>query len=678
MAAPAINITTSLDAKGLRQAQKELDAFKNQVGAASKSVGDKFNAIGVADLSQELGVAQSVLTGGLYQALSAGVPRDNVFDFMRIATKAGIAGVTDTETAVDGLTTVINAFGLDMSQAQAVSDSLFTAVKGGKTTFSEMSDSLFNVAPAAAAAGVSFQEVNAALAAMTSSGVPTSVATTQVRAALTGLQKPSKELDAIFQKLGYQNAQVALESQGLAFALDAVKTASNGNNGELQRLLGSTEAVAAANILAGTGAEKFTAEMEAQATAIGATDAAFSEIDKSRSLERLKISIQNIAVQVGNILIPAVERVIAVITPWIERFRELDPNAQRLVVTIAGVAAAIGPLLIVGGKLIASVKLIIGVVKGLGIALQFLAANPVGLIILAIAALVAGVIYAYNNFEWFRNGVQAVWQAIQTAITWAWENVIKPIWNLIGWYIENILVPYFKMAQKVWSAVFNAIAAVITWVWDSIIKPVWDAIKWYIENVLVPYFEMALKVWSTVWDGITGAVRSAWSFISGIFDSIKNAIGTVASTIGGKIDEIIGFFTGLKDKITRAVSGVWDGLTDAFKGTLNGIIGMWNDLKIPSFTFGGWNTPFGKTPSFTTPEINFPDLPTFAKGGVVPGIPGAPVLAIVHGGETISRRTEQPMGSQGGDTNVNVNVYGSDADPYEIARELLWSLKVAG
>lgn len=293
------------DAAKLNTKIREVVTLFGETGkAADRSIGRIQTQ--VRGLSNQFGLAQEELTGGLYSAISAGVPKSNALEFMRVASKAAIGGVTDVATTVDGLSSTINAFELDASDAKAVADSMFTAVKGGKTTFEELSNSLFNVAPAAAAAGVSFQEINAGIAALTAGGTPTKVASTQIRAALTGLQKPSADLDKIFQSLGYENAQLAVESKGLGFALRAVKDASKGNNGELQKLLGSTEAVSAANVIAGTGAKKFNDELRAQKDAAGAAGKAFKTVNAGaeRSYDRLKTKLRNVGLQIGQTILP--------------------------------------------------------------------------------------------------------------------------------------------------------------------------------------------------------------------------------------------------------------------------------------------------------------------------------------------------------------------------------------
>ena len=137
----------------------------------------------------------------LYQAISAGVPQENVFDFMKIASDAALGGVTDLETAVDGITSVVNAYGADVIDAAAASDVMFTAVRLGKTDFEQLSKSLFNVIPTAASLGVSFEDVAANLAALTAQGTPTSVATTQLRAAFVEAAKSGSKLDNALKEL---------------------------------------------------------------------------------------------------------------------------------------------------------------------------------------------------------------------------------------------------------------------------------------------------------------------------------------------------------------------------------------------------------------------------------------------------------------------------------------------
>lgn len=155
------------------------------------------------DMSAAIGVDAVESSKALYQAISAGVPRDNVIDFMTIASKAAIAGVTSTEVAVDGLTTVINAFKMPMSEAQRVADIMFVAVKGGKTTLEELAGAMQYVAPIAAALNVPFEEIGAAAATMTKQGIPTKMAFTALRQTFVSLMKPTAEMETALDQVGY-------------------------------------------------------------------------------------------------------------------------------------------------------------------------------------------------------------------------------------------------------------------------------------------------------------------------------------------------------------------------------------------------------------------------------------------------------------------------------------------
>jgi TP901 family phage tail tape measure protein len=419
------------DANGLAIGLREVVTLTGETGDAANATFGEFQTL-VADLSKEFGIAQGVLTGGLYQALSAGVPKDNALEFMQVASQAAIAGVTDVETAVDGLTTIINAFGLDTGEAQAVADSMFAAVKGGKTTFEELSASLFNVGPAAAAAGVSFEEVNAAIATMTAAGVPTAQATTQIRAAMVGLQKPSKELDAVFQALGYDSAQLAIESEGLGFALDAVKDASNGSNGQLQTLLGSVEAVSAVNILAGTGAGKFADELERQNDAAGSVQDAFDEIDKSRVLERQAVAFQNMGIAIGNVLIPVMEAVVPLFTAFAGWVSENSVVATVLAGVLGALAVAI-------------------------LAVNFaLNANPIVKIITLIAALVVGVVLLTNELVTLYGG----WDKLFTDIGIGFDNFVNGFKTGLA-DIETFFDNTFENLQLVAAFAINAMISLI-------------------------------------------------------------------------------------------------------------------------------------------------------------------------------------------------------------------------
>lgn len=240
----------------------------------------------------------------LYQSLSAGVPPDNVFEFLEVANAAAIGGVTDLETAVDGITSVVNAYGSEMIDAAGASDLMFTAVRLGKTNFEELSGSLFNVIPTAASLGLEFENVTAALAVMTAQGTPTSVATTQLRQLLVELSKAGSDASLAFEEMaGTTFPEFTAAGGDLQTALQYMEQAAAQGNVRLSDLFGSVEAGNAALALTGANTESFTNALAEMANATGATDAAAAQFEDTLGRQQAKleanISVAKIAVGEG-------------------------------------------------------------------------------------------------------------------------------------------------------------------------------------------------------------------------------------------------------------------------------------------------------------------------------------------------------------------------------------------
>jgi len=249
-------------------------------------------------------------TQALYQAISAGIPRENVFTFMEVAGRAAVAGMSDTITTVNGLTTVLNAFKIESAEAGRVADIMFTAVRLGKTTMGELSQSMYIAGPMAAALGLQFQEVLSATASLTKQGVPTAIAMTQIRAAMTGIQKAGPELTKVFQDAGYASASAGLKALGFQGALELVRQSVGDNEDALIQMFGRVEAVGAILGLTGENARVARSDLAEMAKAAGASDAAFKEMEKSTGVlfDKLKNNLNIILIELGSNSLPAMNQ----------------------------------------------------------------------------------------------------------------------------------------------------------------------------------------------------------------------------------------------------------------------------------------------------------------------------------------------------------------------------------
>lgn len=197
----------------------------------------------VMSLSNKTGEGAAGLNEAVYQALSAGADTADVVGLVDVAVKAARGGFTDTTTAVDGLTSTLNAFGMQTKDAEGLANSFLITQNKGKTTFGELASSIGSVAPTASAAGVGVNELLAGVASLTANGIGTSEAMTGIKAAMSNVIKPSAEASKVAQSLGLDFSTAALQSKGLAGFLDDVKTATGGNMDTMAQLFGSVEAL---------------------------------------------------------------------------------------------------------------------------------------------------------------------------------------------------------------------------------------------------------------------------------------------------------------------------------------------------------------------------------------------------------------------------------------------------
>jgi TP901 family phage tail tape measure protein len=617
-------------AEELNKALGEVVSLTGTTGEeAAKNFGD-FKTT-VQDVSREFGIAQAVLTDGLYNALSAGVPKDNALEFLQVASAASIAGVTDVNTAVDGISTVINAFGLETADAQAVADSLFTAVKGGKTTFEQLSASIFQIAPAASAAGVSMAETNAAVATLTAAGVPTSVATTQIRAALVGLQKPSAAMTGVFQKLGYESAQVAIEEEGLQFALNAVNDAAGGSNGKLQTLLGSTEAVGAVNVLAGTGAKKFAQELAAQAEAAGATQAALEVIDPQRALDRLRVAFDNMKIAVGDALLPVFANLADTLTPVIYT---LAPVLAQVMTGLAPILTSIVELL---PTMLESIMPIIPAFGTLMEALLVLIDAGLSIFVDLLSSLIPVFVDLMPYFEDLLNDVLLPIIPQVMALVDALLPLVVEIFEALLPILPELLPQLLDLLQKIIMPLVPVVLLLVE-AFIPLIEMVLPILIGLIE-FLIPIFQtvvefLADRLVGAVED-FTGALETGKGFIDGFGTFFEDTFTGISDFFKGLINGMIGLFEGF---VNGSIEGV------------NRLISALNTIQvsIPS-------TPFtsGFTFGVNLPLLSKINIPRLAEGGYV----DSPTTALIGeaGPEVVTplKDFERMMGLDGSGKTLN-------------------------
>jgi hypothetical protein len=279
-----------------------------------------------------------------------------------------------------------------------VADIMFTVVKRGKTNFEQLSAALFQVAPIAAAAGIEFEEVAAAIATITKQGVPTRVATTQLRAAIQAIIKPTEDMSRAVKDMGYESGEAMLAEIGLSKSLEILVDHVDGALEPLGKIFGSVEGLSAVLSLTGENAATFAEDLKATTEdAAGAVETAYEEMNKGigRQFEVLMNDIKLGGQEIGLALIPILTDIMDRLKPIVDSFAEWVEKNQDLFPTLLKIA---GILLGVGGIIfaIAQVAKVLAAVN-IALAIFHSLTGPAGWAKLAAGvAIAAGAIVAIN------------------------------------------------------------------------------------------------------------------------------------------------------------------------------------------------------------------------------------------------------------------------------------------
>lgn len=282
--ADVVKVTdTAIVALGLAIGVKAVEAA-GRFNQSMTEIGTLFNGTKdqVSTLSQEVIAYASTstqsydsITGAVYNAISAGVDYTKSVQFLSEVEKLAVAGKGDLNATTLALVGTMNAYGASTDQASKYADYLMKTVQIGQTELPQLAQSLSQVTSTAAAAGIGFDQVAAAVAALTAYGIPTEQAMTSLKAAIGNIITPSKEATDLAAKLGISFGATALQSKGLAGVLQEVQTATGGNIEQIATLFGSMEALKGVTALSSDQSGIYAKALDAMKNSAGTTDAAF-------------------------------------------------------------------------------------------------------------------------------------------------------------------------------------------------------------------------------------------------------------------------------------------------------------------------------------------------------------------------------------------------------------------
>jgi len=347
---------------------------------------------GLQSLSVDFGESTETLSKGLYDILSASIPPAEALGVLEVSAKAAAAGITDTGVAADAITTILNSYGMSADQAGMVSDKLFAIVKGGKTTFAELAPSIGKVAATASMAGLSFDDLGACIATMTRAGIRTEETMTAINGVLIAFLKPTKEAKEAAKKFGLELNTNTLRTLGLTGVMDKLKDATAEQLAAIFPNIRGLKGMAAAL----GDAEGYARDYALMLDSAGLTQEAFEKQSATLNfaLKQLKSMFEVLKVTIGDALAPVVKDITEKVMEVLKRVKEWTdankPLFETMVKWAAGISLAmlvLGPLLI----MLPGIVTALGFLKVAVIAIGKVGIGPIGLFIIAIAGIVAGL-----------------------------------------------------------------------------------------------------------------------------------------------------------------------------------------------------------------------------------------------------------------------------------------------
>ena len=558
-------------------------SFENQMARVQATTGatsSEFDALENSALEMGRNTRYSATQAAEAQEnlARAGFDTSEVMDALGSTMDLATVGAVSLDEASGITARTIRGFGLEASDASRVADVLAKTAVESNTTVSGLGETFKYVAPVASSLGLGFEEVAAAAGIMGDSGIEASQAGYALRRGLLNLAAPTAQQKALMDELGLSFFDANGEMKPMKGILEELETGLEGMTNEqkvatLATLFGA-QAVSGWSALLNVGSETLGEFQQALEDSNGYAEeqAEIMENTLPGTFFHFIGSLQAVGKVIFDLIEGPLKNLFNNLSDLLDAFLELDEGTQKNILKMIGLAAAIGPVLWILGKLLivlphlaAGLSLVKGGVtklagafkvggaisaffgKALGllkVAFAFLV-SPIGLVIAAIAIFIGVMIYLYHTNETVREFIVTAWENIQETIGGAVEAIadfISQAWD----YVKE------KTSE----------------IWNSIVD--WLSEKW--ENLKTKVIE--------VFTGIKDKITEAWEYVrdktSEIWNGIKDWLSEKWENLKTKVIEV---FTGIKDKITEAWNKVKDKTSEIWNNITTWLSDKWEGLK---------------------------------------------------------------------------------------------------
>lgn len=537
--------------------------FDDAMAQVSGALGDpSADMEGLRKLALQLGadtVFSATEAGNAMVELAKGGMTEADIKGGALAASMDLAAAGQLNLADAAATTVqmMGSFGLGAGDAARIADALAGAANASSADVSDLTQAMSQCSAQASLAGWSLEETAAALALFADNGIKGSDAGTSLKTMLQRLAAPTDEAATAMQTYGIEArdseghmkgvADIAAELQGKLGTLSEAE-----RDMALQTIFGS-DASRAAAIMMKTGADGLAKYTDATNDATAAeTMAAAQKGDLSWALENMQGSLESAGIAFGTALAPAVEVVAGVVGDAAEAFSSLSPGVQTAIAVVAGLAAALGPLLIVAGAVAGAIPAIQAGMTAMAVAMAAPAA-PIVALLAGLAAVTATVMYLWDTNEGFRAAVLDAWAGIQSAFQSACAAIVplvqqafQGIASFVDGLMKNGMATSIQGALQTIMGLFQAAMALITGVTTGDFSQMGAAVR-SIMSGLGNFIGGALSAIASVFGvDLGGVLSTVRSVFGGIYNTVMEKIDAARSFVKGGLDAIGGFFSGLR------------------------------------------------------------------------------------------------------------------------------------
>lgn len=472
----------------------------------------------------------------------SGMKTTDILGAMPSVLQLAASAQLDLGRAADITTNIMSGYQMSIKELAGMNDVLVKAFTNSNTDLSMLGESFKYMGPIAKNAGFAFEEIAAATGILGTNSVQASMAGTSLRKMILSLQAPAKAGQKVMDRLGFSAYDNSGKMKGMYTILTDLKQGWEKSGASAQQMasdmkkLFGTTAVNTAQILMDNteNLKTFTGELQNS----GGTASKIAEVQMqglNGAMKSLSSAIEGAKIAFADSgLIDMVTGIVEGIVPLIRAFGELPTPVKQVIIVIAGIVAALGPLLIIVGMVASG----IGALSGFGAILAGVFSTiaaiiaaigaPILIVIAAIGLLVGAIVYLWKTNETFRNAIISIWQTVSTAVVNSVKWLVEKIVEFFTW-LYNVLIGNSIIPDLV-NGIIGFFAQMVT----SLIEKA-SAIKDSIVNAFTSIKDTALSI-------VSQAKNWGANIIGNIANGIRSGIGKVSSAASNVASKIKGFF----------------------------------------------------------------------------------------------------------------------------------------